>query len=294
MFERTNTFNDFVDAGRGLIAKGYTAQGMVTASGGSAGGELMGAIINQDPKQYGAIVAHVPFVDVLGTMLNEKLPLTPGEWQEWGNPIESKEAFAYILSYSPYDQGVAKDYPPMLVTAGLNDPRVTYWEPAKWVAKLREVKTDDNLLLLKTNMGAGHGGGSAESRELRAESRKRGEQLEDGGHGGSGSGLSALDFFRREFAEEAGGFKKEDHDEDREGDRVFVGGELAAADEGFDRAEDEAAESGAGYVADAAEDRGDERLETGHDAHERVDRRVVEGVEDAAGGGEGGAEAEGE
>jgi len=167
MFERTNTFNDFVDAGRGLIAKGFTAEGMVTASGGSAGGELMGAIINQDPKQYGAIVAHVPFVDVLGTMLNEKLPLTPGEWQEWGNPIESKEAFAYILSYSPYDQVVAKAYPPMLVTAGLNDPRVTYWEPAKWVAKLREVKTDDNLLLMKTNMGAGHGGQSGRWNSLK-------------------------------------------------------------------------------------------------------------------------------
>ncbi|WP_379922795.1 S9 family peptidase [Erythrobacter sp. R86502] len=160
MFERTNTFNDFVDAGRGLIAKGYTAEGMVTASGGSAGGELMGAIINQDPKQYGAIVAHVPFVDVLNTMLNKDLPLTPGEWQEWGNPITDKAAFAYMLSYSPYDQVVAKDYPPMLVTAGLNDPRVTYWEPAKWVAKLRELKTDDNLLLMKTNMGAGHGGQS--------------------------------------------------------------------------------------------------------------------------------------
>ncbi len=167
LFERTNTFNDFVDVGRGLIAKGYTAEGMVTASGGSAGGELMGAIINQDPKQYGAIVAHVPFVDVLGTMLNEKLPLTPGEWQEWGNPIESKEAFAYILSYSPYDQVVAKAYPPMLVTAGLNDPRVTYWEPAKWVAKLRELKTDDNLLLMKTNMGAGHGGQSGRWNSLK-------------------------------------------------------------------------------------------------------------------------------
>lgn len=167
LFERTNTFNDFVDAGRGLIAKGYTAQGKVTASGGSAGGELMGAIINQDPAQYGAIVAHVPFVDVLGTMLNEKLPLTPGEWQEWGNPIEDKAAFAYLLSYSPYDQVVAKAYPPMLVTAGLNDPRVTYWEPAKWVARLREVKTDDNLLLLKTNMGAGHGGQSGRWNSLK-------------------------------------------------------------------------------------------------------------------------------
>ncbi|MEM7666513.1 MAG: S9 family peptidase [Pseudomonadota bacterium] len=158
--ERTNTFNDFVDVGRGLIAKGYTAEGKVTASGGSAGGELMGAIVNQDPSQYGAIVAHVPFVDVLNTMLNRELPLTPGEWQEWGNPIEDKQAFAYILSYSPYDQVKAQDYPPMLVTAGLNDPRVTYWEPAKWVAKLRDTKTDDNVLLMKTNMGAGHGGKS--------------------------------------------------------------------------------------------------------------------------------------
>jgi len=167
LFERTNTFNDFVDVGRGLIAKGYTAEGKVTASGGSAGGELMGAIINQDPSQYGAIVAHVPFVDVMNTMLNEKLPLTPGEWQEWGNPITDKAAFAYMLSYSPYDQVVAKAYPPMLVTAGLNDPRVTYWEPAKWVAKLREVKTDDNLLLLKTNMGAGHGGQSGRWNSLK-------------------------------------------------------------------------------------------------------------------------------
>ena len=167
MFERTNTFNDFVDAGRGLIAQGYTGEGMVTASGGSAGGELMGAIVNQDPAQYGAIVAHVPFVDVLNTMLNAELPLTPGEWQEWGNPIESKEAFAYILSYSPYDQVKAQDYPPMLVTAGLNDPRVTYWEPAKWVARLRDMKTDDNVLLMKTNMGAGHGGQSGRWNSLR-------------------------------------------------------------------------------------------------------------------------------
>jgi oligopeptidase B len=167
LFERTNTFNDFVDAGRELIAKGYTAEGMVTASGGSAGGELMGAVINQDPAQYGAVVADVPFVDVVNTMLNDKLPLTPGEWQEWGNPITDKAAFAYMLSYSPYDQVVAKAYPPLLVTAGLSDPRVTYWEPAKWVAKLRELKTDDNLLLLKTNMGAGHGGQSGRWNSLK-------------------------------------------------------------------------------------------------------------------------------
>jgi len=160
LMERTNTFNDFVDVGRGLIDMGLTAEGMVTASGGSAGGELMGAIVNQDPAQYGAVVSHVPFVDVLNTMLNKDLPLTPGEWQEWGNPIESKEAFAFLLSYSPYDQVKAQEYPPLMVTAGLNDPRVTYWEPAKWVAKLRDTKTDDNVLVMKTNMGAGHGGKS--------------------------------------------------------------------------------------------------------------------------------------
>ena len=160
LFERTNTFNDFVDVAKGLIDRGYTAKGKISASGGSAGGELMGAVLNTNPDLWGAVVAHVPFVDVLSTMLDAELPLTPGEWQEWGNPIESKQAFAYILSYSPYDQVVPQDYPPLLVTAGLNDPRVTYWEPAKWVAKLRDVKTDDNELLLKTNMGAGHGGKS--------------------------------------------------------------------------------------------------------------------------------------
>jgi len=159
-FERRNTFDDFADAAKGLIAQGFTSEGKVTAAGGSAGGELMGAIVNQAPQLWGAIAAHVPFVDVLNTMLDADLPLTPGEWQEWGNPITDSQAFAYILSYSPYDQVTEQDYPPMLVTAGLNDPRVTYWEPAKWVAKLRELKTDDNELLLKTNMGAGHGGKS--------------------------------------------------------------------------------------------------------------------------------------
>jgi len=157
---RANSFNDFVDVTRFLIARGFSAPGSVTAAGGSAGGELMGAIVNQAPELYGAVVAHVPFVDVLNTMLDGTLPLTPGEWSEWGNPIQSKVAFDLIRSYSPYDNVTAQAYPPMLVTAGLNDPRVTYWEPAKWVAKLRATKTDGNLLLLKTNMGAGHGGKS--------------------------------------------------------------------------------------------------------------------------------------
>jgi oligopeptidase B len=165
--KRTNTFNDFVDAARGLIERGFTSKGRITASGGSAGGELMGAVANQAPELFGAVVAHVAFVDVLNTMLDEELPLTPGEWPEWGNPITDKAAFEFIRSYSPYDNVSAKAYPPMLFTAGLNDPRVTYWEPAKMVAKLRAMKTDKNLLLLKTNMGAGHGGKSGRYEHLR-------------------------------------------------------------------------------------------------------------------------------
>lgn len=164
---RENTFNDFVDVAKGLIERGFTKAGRISISGGSAGGELMGAVINSDPDLFGAVVAHVPFVDVLNTMLDDTLPLTPGEWPEWGNPIEDKAAFEQILSYSPYDQVKAQTYPPLMVTAGLNDPRVTYWEPAKWVAKLREVKTDDNELILKINMGAGHGGKSGRFESLK-------------------------------------------------------------------------------------------------------------------------------
>jgi oligopeptidase B len=158
--KRTNTFNDFVDVAKALNQLGWAAVGQISASGGSAGGELMGVIANTDPALWRAIVADVPFVDVLTTMLDERLPLTPGEWPEWGNPITDKAAFDLIRSYSPYDNVKRQPYPPMLVTAGLNDPRVTYWEPAKWVAKLRAHKTDANPLLLKTNMGAGHGGKS--------------------------------------------------------------------------------------------------------------------------------------
>ncbi|WP_183612402.1 S9 family peptidase [Novosphingobium hassiacum] len=164
---RTNTFNDFVDVARGLIERGFTQEGKISISGGSAGGELMGAVINSDPDLWGAVVAHVPFVDVLATMLDADLPLTPGEWPEWGNPIEDRAAFELIRSYSPYDQVRAQAYPPLMVTAGLNDPRVTYWEPAKWVAKLREFKTDGNELILKTNMGAGHGGKSGRFESLK-------------------------------------------------------------------------------------------------------------------------------
>ena len=157
---RTNTFNDFVDVTKGLIAEGYARPGRVAAQGGSAGGELMGAVVNQAPELFGAVVADVPFVDVLNTMLDDTLPLTPGEWTEWGNPIKDPEAFKLLKSYSPYDNVEAKAYPAMLITGGLNDPRVTYWEPAKWTARLRATKTDDNLLLMKINMGAGHGGKS--------------------------------------------------------------------------------------------------------------------------------------
>jgi len=158
--KRTNTFNDFVDVARGLIAEGYAKAGRVAAQGGSAGGELMGAAVNQAPELFGAVVADVPFVDVLNTMLDDTLPLTPGEWTEWGNPITDSEAFHLIKSYSPYDNVSAQAYPAMLITGGLTDPRVTYWEPAKWTAKLRATKTDDKLLLMKMNMGAGHGGKS--------------------------------------------------------------------------------------------------------------------------------------
>jgi len=165
--KRTNTFTDFVDVAKGLIAAGYTSAGKIATAGGSAGGELMGAVVNSDPELWGAVVAHVPFVDVLNTMLDADLPLTPGEWPEWGNPIEAPAAYDLIASYSPYDNVRAQAYPPMMVTAGLNDPRVTYWEPAKWVARLRATRTDDNLLLLKTNMGAGHGGKSGRWESLR-------------------------------------------------------------------------------------------------------------------------------
>jgi oligopeptidase B len=158
--KRANTFNDFVDVAKGLAAAKFTRAARIAINGGSAGGELMGAVANSDPELWGAVVADVPFVDVLNTMLDDTLPLTPGEWPEWGNPITDKAAFDLIRSYSPYDNVKAQAYPPMLITGGLTDPRVTYWEPAKWAAKLRATKTDGNPLFLKINMGAGHGGKS--------------------------------------------------------------------------------------------------------------------------------------
>ena len=165
--KRTNTFTDFVDVAKGLVDAGWTSAGRIAIAGRSAGGELMGAVVNSDPDLWGAVIADVPFVDVLNTMLDETLPLTPGEWPEWGNPVEDKAAFELIRSYSPYDNVRAQDYPPLFISGGLNDPRVTYWEPAKWAAKLRATKTDDNVLLLKTNMGAGHGGKSGRFESLR-------------------------------------------------------------------------------------------------------------------------------
>ncbi len=165
--KRWNAFHDFIDVGRGLCTRGFSSPGRVCAAGGSAGGELMGVCINIDAPLFGAVAAHVPFVDVLNTMLDDTLPLTPGEWPEWGNPITDPAAYALIRSYSPYDNVTTQAYPPLLITAGLTDPRVTYWEPAKWCAKLRAHKTDDTVLLLKTNMGAGHGGKSGRFESLR-------------------------------------------------------------------------------------------------------------------------------
>ena len=155
---KANTFADFIAAAEFLSAEGWAAPGKIVAQGGSAGGMLMGAINNLRPDLFGGIIAEVPFVDVLNTMLDDTLPLTPPEWQEWGNPITDKPAFDTILSYSPYENVRAQAYPPLLVLAGLTDPRVTYWEPAKWVAKLRSLSTSQNLIAFRTNMEAGHGG----------------------------------------------------------------------------------------------------------------------------------------
>jgi oligopeptidase B len=165
--KKPNTFTDFIAAGEFLAKEGYTRRGRIVANGGSAGGMLMGVVANMAPDLFLGIIADVPFVDVLNTMLDESLPLTPPEWPEWGNPIASKRDFEIIRSYSPYDNVAAKAYPHIFAYAGLTDPRVTYWEPAKWVARLRHRNTSQNLLLLKTNMEAGHGGASGRFEALK-------------------------------------------------------------------------------------------------------------------------------
>ena len=157
MFKKKNTFTDYIDCAEHLIAEKYTSPEKLFALGGSAGGLLMGAVVNMRPELFKGVVAKVPFVDVVTTMEDESIPLTTGEFDEWGNP-KNPESYMYMLEYSPYDQVKPQNYPNMLVTTGLHDSQVQYWEPAKWVAKLREMKTDNNTLLLRTNMETGHGG----------------------------------------------------------------------------------------------------------------------------------------
>ena len=164
--KKTNTFDDFAACARTLVEANYTSAKRIVAHGGSAGGMLMGAVANRAGDLFGGIVAEVPFVDVLNTMLDDTLPLTPPEWPEWGNPIESEKDFRTILSYSPYDNVAAKHYPAILAMAGLTDPRVTYWEPARWIARLRATMTGGGPVVLRTNMGAGHGGASGRFNRL--------------------------------------------------------------------------------------------------------------------------------
>lgn len=166
MLKKKNTFTDFISCAEHLIAQNYTSPPHLYAMGGSAGGLLMGAVINMKPELFKGVIANVPFVDVVTTMLDESIPLTTGEFQEWGNP-KHQEYYEYMLSYSPYDNVEAKEYPNLLVTSGLHDSQVQYWEPTKWVAKLRDLKTDSNLLLLYTNMEAGHGGASGRFNALK-------------------------------------------------------------------------------------------------------------------------------
>ena len=159
LLKKKNTFYDFIDCGKYLVDNKYTSTDHLYAQGGSAGGLLMGAITNMAPDMWNGVIAQVPFVDVISTMWDESIPLTTGEFDEWGNP-KDKTYYDYMLSYSPYDNIEAKDYPNLLITTGYWDSQVQYWEPAKWIAKLREMKTDDNLLMMSCNMDVGHGGAS--------------------------------------------------------------------------------------------------------------------------------------
>ncbi len=166
MLHKKNTFFDFIDAGKFLASENYTSEKHLYAMGGSAGGLLVGAVMNYEPNLFNGIVAQVPFVDVVTTMLDEEIPLTTGEFDEWGNP-KNKKYYDYMLSYSPYDNVEAKNYPNLLITTGLHDSQVQYWEPAKWTAKLRELKTDSNVLIFKTDMSSGHGGASGRFESLK-------------------------------------------------------------------------------------------------------------------------------
>lgn len=170
-FRKKNSFTDFIASAEHLIAEGYGGKGRIVAQGGSAGGMLMGAVANLRPDLFAGIVAEVPFVDVLNTISDEDLPLTPPEWPEWGNPLTDPEAYDYIASYSPYDNVAPRAYPAILATGGLSDPRVTYWEPAKWVAKLRDVGQAPRPVLLRINMDAGHGGASGRFEHLKDPAR---------------------------------------------------------------------------------------------------------------------------
>lgn len=166
LLNKRNTFTDFIDVSKHLIAQKYTSEKHLYAMGGSAGGLLMGVVVNMAPQLYNGVIAAVPFVDVITTMFDDSIPLTTGEYDEWGNPNDP-EYYEYMLSYSPYDNVKIQEYPNMLITTGLHDSQVQYWEPAKWVAKLREMKTDDNILLFHTNMDAGHGGASGRFEALK-------------------------------------------------------------------------------------------------------------------------------
>jgi len=166
LLKKKNTFSDFIDVSKHLIAEKYTSEKNLYAMGGSAGGLLMGVVVNMSPQLYNGVIAAVPFVDIITTMFDDSIPLTTGEYDEWGNPNDP-EFYNYMLTYSPYDNVRAQDYPNMLVTTGLHDSQVQYWEPAKWVAKIREMKTDDNILLLHTNMDTGHGGASGRFEALK-------------------------------------------------------------------------------------------------------------------------------
>jgi oligopeptidase B len=179
LMKKLNTFHDFIDCGEFLVRERFTSSDRMVAHGGSAGGLLMGAVLNLRPDLWKAVVADVPFVDVINTMLDESIPLTAQEWEQWGNP-KLADAYAYMRRYSPYDNVEAKPYPNLLITSGINDPRVAFWEPAKWIAKLRALRTNSSALLLKMQMGSGHGGASGRYERLKEQAFRWAFMLEYG------------------------------------------------------------------------------------------------------------------